>query len=264
MASTLLLRGMLVGLLAGLLSFTFLKIVGEPSVHRAIAFEAQRGAATAHGGHEHSGHDHGAAAHEASPPEPGLVSRSVQAGIGLFTGVAVYSAAFGGLFALAFALGYARMGAFDPRATAVLLAAAGFVAVYLVPALKYPPSPPAVGAADTIGPRTALYFSMIALSLAAMIAAGMLRNRLSLRLGAWNAALFAAAAYIVAAIVIVLGLPTVDEVPADFPAAVLWQFRLAAFGGQAILWATLGIGFGWVAERVVAPVRGAPTRLPAF
>jgi predicted cobalt transporter CbtA len=259
MVGALLLRGMLVGLFAGLLGFAFLKIVGEPPVERAIAFETTH-ATTA----VHAVHDPGVPAHQASAPEPELVSRAVQAGIGLFTGVAVYSAAFGGLFALAFTLAYGRIGAFDPRATAALLAAAGFVAVYLVPALKYPPNPPSVGEADTIGPRTALYFSMIALSLAAMIAAGMLRNRLLPRLGSWNAALLAGAAFVGAATAVALALPAVDEVPADFPATVLWRFRLASCGGQAILWAGLGFGFGWAAEHVVGPRRGARTRLAAF
>jgi putative cobalt transporter subunit CbtA len=41
MSGTLLLRGMLIGILAGLLCFSFLKIVGEPQVDRAIAFETQ-------------------------------------------------------------------------------------------------------------------------------------------------------------------------------------------------------------------------------
>ena len=38
-----------------------------------------------------------------------LVSRSVQAGLGLFTAVMVYSTAFGGLFGLAFAFAYGRI-----------------------------------------------------------------------------------------------------------------------------------------------------------
>ena len=41
MVRTLLVRGMLVGIVAGLLSFGFLKVYGEPQVDRAIAFEAQ-------------------------------------------------------------------------------------------------------------------------------------------------------------------------------------------------------------------------------
>lgn len=40
MTGKLLVRGMLLGLVAGLLSFGFLKLAGEPSVDRAIAFES--------------------------------------------------------------------------------------------------------------------------------------------------------------------------------------------------------------------------------
>jgi hypothetical protein len=47
MAGTLLLRGMLIGIVAGLLCFSFLKIVGEPEVDRAIAFETQLDASIA-------------------------------------------------------------------------------------------------------------------------------------------------------------------------------------------------------------------------
>ena len=39
MVGTLLVRGMLIGIVAGILSFAFLKVVGEPAVDRAIAFE---------------------------------------------------------------------------------------------------------------------------------------------------------------------------------------------------------------------------------
>ena len=49
----------------------------------------------------------------------------MQAGIGLFTGVIVYSTAFGGLFAIVFALVYGRMGELGPRAVAALLAGMG-------------------------------------------------------------------------------------------------------------------------------------------
>ena len=52
-------------------------------------------------------HDAAVAKGENPPPveeEPELVSRPVQGGIGLFTGVTVYNVAFGGLFALAFAI----------------------------------------------------------------------------------------------------------------------------------------------------------------
>ena len=250
MAGTLLLRGMLIGIVAGLLCFSFLKIVGEPQVDRAIAFETQLDAAKAHAAAQALIAKGLPAPKEEREPE--LVSRRVQAGIGLFTGVMVYNVAFGGLFALAFGLAYGRMGDFDPRTTAALLAVFGVVSVYIVPNLKYPASPPSVGHPATIGMRTALYFSMIAISLAAMIAAGMLRGRLDRRFGGWNAALIAGGAYVVVMVIAGLALPPVNEVPAEFPAVVLWRFRIASAGAQLITWTTLGLLFGALAERVLA------------
>jgi hypothetical protein len=232
MVGVLLLRGMLVGVVAGILCFGFLKLAGEPSVDSAIAFETQRDAAKDHG-----------------QGEPELVSRKVQAGVGLFTGVVVFSAAFGGLFALAFALAHGRIGDFGPRAVSALLATLGFISVSVVPHLKYPASPPSIGDPDTIGMRTALYFSFVAISLAAAIATGMLRARLERRHGAWNAVLIAAAAYAVVTLAVGLALPSVNEVPEQFPAVVLWQFRVAALGVHLIMWAVLGLVFGALTER---------------
>lgn len=113
MVGNLLLRGMLVGVFAGLLAFGFARIFGEPQVDRAIAFEDQMSQA------------------KGEAPEPELVSRKTQAGLGLFTGVIIYSAAIGGLFSLAFAFVYGRVGRLGPRATAALLALGGFVAIVL-------------------------------------------------------------------------------------------------------------------------------------
>ena len=256
MTGTLLMRGMIVGLIAGLLSFCFLKLVGEPAVDRAIAFETQMDNAKAK-----AKKDEAIAKGLPAPAdddEPELVSRPVQAGLGLFTGVTVYNVAFGGLFALAFALCYGRVGDYGPRTTAAALALSGVVAIYIVPNLKYPANPPSVGDPDTIGIRTGLYFAMMALSLAAMIAAWMLRGRLTERFGRWDASLIAAAAYVVVVTVFALALPVINEVPEAFPAVLLWQFRMASLGAQFIMWATIGLGFGaWIerAEAVARPAR---------
>jgi hypothetical protein len=252
MVGKLLLRGMIVGVLAGLICFAFLKIAGEPSVDRAIAFETQMDEAkekAAMPGMLVPGKD--------SPEQEELVSRPVQAGIGLLTGVLVYSAAFGGLFALVFALVYGRIGDLRPRAVSALLAVMGFVSVYLVPNIKYPANPPSVGEPETIGIRTALYFAMIAISLAAMIAASMLHHRLLPRFGKWDAALLGGGAYIVAMIVASLLLPTVNEVPAGFPAVVLWQFRIASITAQLLMWSTIGLAFGRVAEAILPAGRSS-------
>jgi predicted cobalt transporter CbtA len=255
MMRTFLVRGMLVGIVAGLLSFCFLKVYGEPQVDRAIAFETQMEEAKAAAQKEHAAahHDHGGMAGMASgthEEEPELVSRPVQAELGLFVAVLVYCTAFGGLFGLAFAFAYGRLpGALTPQAVSVLLAATGFIAIYVVPNLKYPANPPSVGEPETIGMRTALYFIMIAISLAAMVGSASLKRLFVPRFGEWNATLMVAAGYVVVVAIAALLLPPINEVPAEFPAGVLWNFRVASLGAQFIMWATLGLLFGALTQR---------------
>jgi hypothetical protein len=231
MSRSLLVRGMLVGLVAGLLALGFASRFGEPQVDQAIGFEDARAIALG------------------EQPAAAPVSRGVQRSIGLATAVGAYGVALGGLFGLAFAIAWGRIGRFGARTTAGLLAIAGFVTVELVPFLKYPANPPAVGNPDTIGHRTGLYLLMIAI--AALVAGGALwfGRQVAPRLGNWNATLLALGLYLVLIILAQIGMPPVNEVPPGFPATVLWRFRLASIGTQAVMWTTFGLLFGALTER---------------
>jgi len=229
---------MLAGILAGVLAFAFAWVFGEPQVNLAIGFE------------EHMHHMAGDA------PEPELVSRAVQSTVGLLTGVLVYGTALGGIFALSFAYAYGRIGRLSPRGTAAVLAVVGFAVLILVPQIKYPANPPSIGDPGTIGARTALYFTMIALSVIAAIAATSTGKQLARRLGGWNAAIVAGAAYIAVVAAGMLILPPVNEVPAEFSAVTLWKFRLASLGVETVLWTALGLVFGALAERRYGATRG--------
>jgi hypothetical protein len=246
MVGRLLLRGMLAGVVAGLIAFGFARVFGEPPIEHAIAFE------------EHMAHHHTEShidSHDTDEPE--LVSRATQAGLGLFVAVTVYGAAIGGLYALFFAFVYGRLGQLAPRATAALLAGAAFVSIVLIPALKYPANPPAVGDPETIGSRTALYFAMLVISVAALVFAVGLAKNLASRYGGWSAGLVGAATYVVIVAIAGYALPAVNEVPEHFSAVVLWNFRVASLGLQAVLWTIVGLLFGFLAERMFAqPSRG--------
>jgi hypothetical protein len=225
---------MLAGLVAGLITFVFARIFGEPSVNAAIAFE---------GAHAHLA--------PGAAEEPELVSRTIQASVGLAVATSLYGAALGGIFSLAFAFVYGRVGRVGARATAATLAGVGFVSVFLVPYLKYPPNPPAVGHPETIGQRSGLYVLMIVISVAAAVVGILVRRSLLPRLGPWNGGVAGFAAYVVIVGVAFVALPVINEVPADFSASVLWEFRVASLGGQLLLWSVIGVVFGALAERVV-------------
>src|SRR5262249_39772356 len=162
---------------------------------------------------------------------PELFSRSVQSGIGLLTGLVAIGAGLGGLFGVMFAFANGRMtgpglGKLSAGATSTLLSLYGLWSIYVIPALKYPPNPPAIGEPDTIKLRTGVYFLLMAISIASTVGALMLRSRLVPKLGPWNGAVISFLAYVVVIAFFCLVLPTINEVPENFPADTLWQFRL--------------------------------------
>jgi predicted cobalt transporter CbtA len=220
MLRNLLICGLIAGVCAGALAAGFATVTGEPAIDRAIAYE---------GAHA------------------GPVSREVQKSAGLLTATVVYGLSLGGLFAIAFAVAYGRVGRATPRATAYGLAAAAFVVVFLVPFLKYPASPPGATDPETIGTRTLAYATMVAISLLAATAA--LRVRRS------RGNLAAAVLFVVVVGAAGLALPAFHEVPAEFPASTLWSFRAASIGTQAVIWLTIGLMFGPLAQRTMRHAR---------
>ncbi|SOX56309.1 cobalt transporter, partial [Mycobacterium ahvazicum] len=246
-------RGLLAGAIGAVLAFIFARVCAEPVIARAIEFEDGRtDAENAHGVHEHGAE---------------LFTRGVQANPGLGFGVLIFGLAMGALLAVVFCVVYARLtgraGSPAPRQLSLLLSAGAFVAVYLVPFVKYPPNPPAVGQSDTIGVRTGWYLAMVVVSVVLAIAAVWLAGRLTDRFGAWNGRLLAAGAYLVAVAVVMVLLPTVDETPETlrdasgaivypgFPADVLYEFRLLSLGTQLLLWVSIGVVFATLAGRLL-------------
>jgi len=244
MLRKLLICGLAAGLIAGLVAFGFMTVAGEPPVDEAIAYEEAHAPPT-----------------PADEAEPELVSRGTQKGFGLLTASTVYGLALGGIFALVFAYAYGRVGRGSPARTALWLAAAAFVVVYLVPFIKYPPNPPAVGDPDTIGERTALYLVMVWISVLAAVAAVLLRRSLVERRPPQVATFIAGVVYAVVVLVAGLALPTYNEIPSTFPATTLYGFRAASVGTQLVMWTSIGLVFAAAAQRVMTgrPIWASPT-----
>lgn len=235
MLRRLLICGLVAGVCGGLAATAFASLAAEPAVDAAVVYEKAGEPAHAHGP-------------EVAPP----VARALQRSAGLLTAAVVYGLALGGMFALAFAFAYGRVAVgVGPRATTYRLAVAAFVVVYLVPFIKYPANPPGATLGDTIGDRTALYATMVAVSMLSAVAAARSRRALERRWGRHNANLGAGVAFLVIVVAAALGLPSVNETPPDFPATTLWRFREASIGMQAVLWLTIGLVFAPLAQRAM-------------
>ena len=219
----LLLRGLLAGVVAGLVAALFSYVVAEPVLDSAIALEGS------------------------SDGEP-LVTRTQQKAF-LFVAQPLVGAAFGLLFAVAWSL-LPRDVALRPFQRGLVLSTTAFGALYLVPFLAYPPSPPGVGDPDTVGDRTSAYLLAVALGLAvatlAYAASRALRRRgrplpgRALAVAVGTAAVLAFGLWL---------LPAAAGVPTAVPADLLWDFRVRSFGVQALLWGVLGAVFGALSER---------------
>jgi predicted cobalt transporter CbtA len=262
-ARTFLVRGLLAGLIAGVLTFGVAYLTGEPPVASAIALEEAESASPAGAAADH---DHevpaGTVAEQATEHSHGdddaLVSRTNQATWGLATATIVFGVALGGIIGLVSAFAVGRLGRLSPRASTAMVAGIGFVAVYLIPYLKYPPNPPAVGNPATIGDRTALYFTMLAVSVIAAVVAVLLARRLATSMDSWNAVLLAVAGFLLVVGIVAWLLPVIDEVPADFPADLLWRFRMASLAVQATLWLLIGLVLATMIGSVVKRSANGP------
>jgi len=240
-------RGVLAGVSAGLAAAVVIWLVVEPVIRRALAVEDLR---SVHGGQSASTR---LPAHGGDEP---LVSRSAQVVGGAVTAVLV-GVAVGVIFAVVFARMRERLPGRGDFGRSMVLATIGFAAVSLLPALKIPSNPPAVGDPETVGRRTMLYAVVLLLGVAIALPVPVLDRHLAARgtvpSTRWAVDVVATAALVVLVLVLVPGSP--DTVPADVPAALLWDFRLASLAQLATMWLTLGLVFGLLMERVVAPKR---------
>jgi hypothetical protein len=264
-------RGALSGAFAGLLAFAFARIFAEPVIQKAIDYESGRDAAQA-------ALDK-AAGLPASAADPDIFSRTIQADVGIGVGLILFGAAMGTLFAIAYVICIGRTGRVRPRQLALLIAAAGFLALYLIPFVKYPANPPAIGHGETIRDRGTLYLIMLCASVLLMMGAVYVGQRLALRWGSWRASLVAGAGFIVLIGILMLVLPPLGHLHANveeygrhatetplplrgpdghivypgFSADLLYRFRLYSVGAQLILWTTIGLVFAPLAERLLTP-----------
>jgi predicted cobalt transporter CbtA len=252
-ARALLIRGLIAGLVAGLATFLVAYTVGEPQVERAVALEDAGALEEAPAEESHDHGDEAAGGHTHAQVDEGgtEVSRDSQRTWGLLAGTLAIGVALGGVVALVAAGILGRVGRLLPGQSTALVALLGFVAFALVPFLKYPATPPAVGSGDTIGDRTALYFGFVVVSLVAATAATYAAVKLRERIGTYGGVVAGAAGYLAVMVIAGQVFATVNEV-GDFPADTLWFFRRASLFTLATMWAVIGVVLTGLVSRLHA------------
>jgi hypothetical protein len=200
------LRGALSGFMAGVLGFIFARILAEPVINKAIDYESGRDAALNALNH--------AAGRPIAADGPEIFSRSIQSTIGIATGIIAFSTAMGALIAVAYLVMHGRFKV-RPRNLAWMTAAFGFLGVYLLPFVKYPANPPAIGHSFTITTRGHLYLIMVAGSLILLGLAVWLARKLIPRFGLTGAVVLAAVAFLVVYGVLIGVLPSLGNLAAN-------------------------------------------------
>lgn len=258
MERRLVLNGLLAGLAAGVVAFVYARLIGEPLLAAAIDYEGGRAAAL-------DALSAGATGHEAVGHEHEVVSRATQSGVGLAVGLLGFCLGLGCVYAVVFAVAHRGLRAWHPAlglaSVAGLLAAAGFVAIDLVPFLRYPASPPGASLEDTARQRGGYYLLLLICSIALAALAVWAGRRATRRWTGSGGVAVAAGVWLVGLIVLLVAFPAIKETPGPltnaagaitypgFPAELLYDFRVYSLTLHALIWATLGGVFATLVRR---------------
>ena len=153
------LRGLAAGAAGGLAAALFLRFVTETQIGYALRFEEATGIGL-------------------PPGDPAEFSRGTQHWGGMAAAV-IYGTLLGVVLSIVVASLHHRIAARNEFQRAWKVSAAAFVALVLIPGLKYPPNPPTVGDPDTIAKRSTEFMLLMLTSVLVVMAAWWLWNRLT-------------------------------------------------------------------------------------
>lgn len=267
MEKILTLRGLLFGAIGGFVAWVFMYIMAEPIIGRAIDYEGARSEAieAIEQAHQTGGFPQGG--------EEEVFSRSIQEGLGAGTGMVLLGFALGGITAVIFAVWMHYRSEAAARRYALPVTGLTFAVLYLLPILKYPANPPAVGNEDTIKARTGLFLLLIVLSAVAVVIGVFVRQKLRDRLG--EGSMWVAVGVVIVLMLIVYAvLPQLGSLDANaangssfetpgpvvdadghiiiegFDADDLYQFRLYSLIAQAIIYTSIAGGLTLAAKKI--------------
>lgn len=214
-------------LLSGAISGTLLAIMNlgivEPYIDEAINIENQNAIAR------------GEVINPQEFNEYRLWQKSGEIAAGTILGISL-----GALFGVVFALTRNSIPGSNDKKKALILAAVMLLVIYIVPALKYPANPPAVGDPETIYYRESLYITLLTVSGFSALGLAFLYRMLGDKKGKQIVVPVIYIGIIAAAFMILP--PNPDEITA--PMDLVMGFRIASGLTMSAFWGLLGLILG--------------------
>jgi predicted cobalt transporter CbtA len=239
-----LLSGAIAGIILGLIN----QAIVEPFIDKAIGIETQR--------HIDRG--------ESVDATKQSQYRTWQKG-GEVVAAATYGISLSALFGIVFSFSRRSLPGFNNKRKALLLACIMFFVIFLIPALKYPANPPAVGNPATIYYREMLYVGFIAVSGFSVLALAISYRRLQIYFPEKPTWLIISLIYTIIMIsAYVVFPPNPDKV--TIPSNLITSFRIASVSTIGIFWGVLGmiVGLFWDKLKIHETNRVASSSSDAF
>lgn len=215
-----LLSGAIAGAILGIIN----QSIVEPFIQQAIDIENQNAIA----------------AGELFNPSEYAAYRIWQRGGEIAAGT-VLGLSIGALFGIVFAYARSSLPGSNNKKKALILAGIMWLALFLVPAFKYPANPPAVGDPETIYYRQNLYLAFVAVSGFSALSLAFLYRKIGSPVQAKKAILPAAYVAIMAAAFVVMP-ANPDQISA--PTDLVVNFRIASAFTMSVFWGLLGMMLG--------------------
>ena len=222
-----LLSGAIAGTLLGLIN----QVLVEPYIDKAIGIETQREINVG----------------KIIDPSQQLQYRMWQKG-GEVVASTIYGISLSALFGIVFVYSRNSLPGSNNKKKAMVLTGIMFVALFLIPTLKYPANPPAVGSPDTIYYRESLYVGFIAISgfsslaLALLYIKKLVKNINRTSKSKENIAIPVLLYVIIMGSAYLLLPPNADRI--TIPIDLVTNFRVASAFTIGIFWGLMGIILG--------------------
>jgi predicted cobalt transporter CbtA len=215
-------------LLAGAIAGTILGILNqgivEPYIEQAIAFENEKAAA-----------EEGEIINPVEFGNYRIWQRGGEIAAGTILGTSIAA-----LFGIVFAYSRKLIPGSSNKKKALILAGIMWLVLFMVPALKYPANPPAVGDPETIYYRQSLYVAFLAISGFSALGLAHLYGQLGNKVA--KKAIVPAVYAAIMVIAYIAMPPNPDQITA--PIDLVTSFRIASGFTMSIFWGLLGIILG--------------------